>query len=112
MPAKKRRDLLYRVAELIEDNAEELALLETLDTGQPIRFMSQAAARSAENFRFFADRVESARDGLSLPAEEHLNYTIRQPIGPVGIITPWNTPLMLSTWKMCAGPGCRLYGGA
>ena len=110
MPAKKRRDLLYRVAELIEANAEKIALLESLDTGQPIRFMSVAAIRSAANFRFFADRVESAQDGLALPTHEHLNYTIRQPIGPVGIITPWNTPFMLSTWKMAPAlaAGCTV----
>jgi 5-carboxymethyl-2-hydroxymuconic-semialdehyde dehydrogenase len=110
LPAKKRRDLLYRVAELIEDNAADIALLESLDTGQPIRYMSQAAARSAENFRFFADRVESARDGLSLPAEGQLNYTLRSPIGPVGVITPWNTPFMLSTWKIAPAlaAGCTV----
>ncbi len=110
LPAKKRRDLLYRVAELIEANDEKIALLESLDTGQPIRFMSVAAIRSAANFRFFADRAESARDGLSLPTHEHLNYTIRQPIGPVGIITPWNTPFMLSTWKMAPAlaAGCTV----
>ena len=110
LPVKKRRDLLYRIAELIEENAEEIALLESLDTGQPIRFMSKAAVRAAANFRFFADRVESARDGLTLPTDEHLNYTIRQPIGPVGIITPWNTPFMLSTWKMAPAlaAGCTV----
>jgi len=110
MPAKKRRDILYRVADLIEENAEEIALLESLDTGQPIRFMSKAAIRGAANFRFFADRCESARDGLSLPTEEHLNYTIRTPIGPVGIITPWNTPFMLSTWKIAPAlaAGCTV----
>lgn len=110
MPAKQRRDLLYRVAELIEENAEEIALLETLDTGQPIRFMRVAALRAAKNYRFFADRVESAEDGLTLPTKEHLNYTIRQPIGPVGIITPWNTPFMLSTWKIAPAlaAGCTV----
>ncbi len=108
--AKKRRDLLYRVADLIEANAEEIALLESLDTGQPIRFMSKAAVRAAANFRFFADRAESARDGRSLPSDHHLNVTIRQPIGPVGIITPWNTPFMLSTWKMAPAlaAGCTV----
>jgi 5-carboxymethyl-2-hydroxymuconic-semialdehyde dehydrogenase len=110
MPPKQRRDLLYRVAELIEENAEEIALLESLDTGQPIRFMSVAALRAAQNYRFFADRVESAEDGLALPTKEHLNYTIRQPIGPVGIITPWNTPFMLSTWKIAPAlaAGCTV----
>lgn len=108
--AKERRDLLYRVADLIEAHAEELALLESWDTGQPIRFMSKAAVRGAANFRFFADRVESANDGLSLPTKEHLNYTLRQPIGPVGVITPWNTPFMLSTWKIAPAlaAGCTV----
>lgn len=110
MPAKQRRDLLYKVADLIEENAEELALLESLDTGQPIRFMAKAAIRGAANFRFFADRIEGANDGLSLPTQEHLNYTIRQPIGAVGVITPWNTPFMLSTWKIAPAlaSGCTV----
>lgn len=110
LSAKKRRDILYRVADLIEANAEELALLESLDTGQPIRFMNKAAIRGAANFRFFADRCEGARDGLSLPTDEHLNYTIRTPIGPVGVITPWNTPFMLSTWKIAPAlaAGCTV----
>ncbi|HFQ93540.1 MAG TPA: 5-carboxymethyl-2-hydroxymuconate semialdehyde dehydrogenase [Anaerolineae bacterium] len=110
LPAKERKQLLHRAADLIEANQEEIALLETLDTGQPIRFMSKAAARAAANFRFFADRCESARDGHSLPTETHLNYTMRQPIGPVGVITPWNTPFMLSTWKMAPAlaAGCTV----
>jgi 5-carboxymethyl-2-hydroxymuconic-semialdehyde dehydrogenase len=110
LSGKKRRDLLYNVADLIEKHAEEIALLETLDTGQPIRYMSAAAVRGAENFRFFADRAEGARDGLSLPSDEHLNYTLRQPIGPVGVITPWNTPFMLSTWKIAPAlaAGCTV----
>jgi 5-carboxymethyl-2-hydroxymuconic-semialdehyde dehydrogenase len=72
--------------------------------------MSKAAIRGAENFRFFADRAPNARDGLSLPADEHLNYTLRQPIGPVGVITPWNTPFMLSTWKIAPAlaAGCTV----
>ncbi|MCA9967836.1 MAG: aldehyde dehydrogenase family protein, partial [Anaerolineales bacterium] len=110
LSGKKRRDLLYNVADLIEQHAEEIALLETLDTGQPIRYMSAAAVRGAENFRFFADRTEGARDGLALPSDEHLNYTLRQPIGPVGVITPWNTPFMLSTWKIAPAlaAGCTV----
>ncbi|MEJ2290307.1 MAG: 5-carboxymethyl-2-hydroxymuconate semialdehyde dehydrogenase [Deinococcales bacterium] len=108
--AAQRRALLHRVADLIEEHAEEITLLEVLDTGQPWRFMSQAASRAARNFRFFADRTEQAGNGLSLPAEEHLNYTLRQPIGPVGVITPWNTPFMLSTWKIAPAlaAGCTV----
>lgn len=110
LPAKERRDLLHRVANLIEENAEEIALLEVLDTGQPLRFMSKAALRGAQNFRFFADKCAEARNGLSLPTEEFLNYTLRQPIGPVGVITPWNTPFMLSTWKIAPAlaAGCTV----
>lgn len=109
-PNKKRRDVLYTYAELIEANADRISLLESLDTGQPIRFMAKAALRGAANFKFFADRVESARDGLTLPSDEHLNYTVRVPIGPVGIITPWNTPFMLSTWKIAPAlaAGCTV----
>ncbi len=95
-----RRGMLHGIADAIETRAEEIALVESMDTGQPIRFMGQAAKRGAENFRFFADRAPGARDGLSLPAEQHMNYTLRQPIGPVGLITPWNTPFMLATWKL------------
>jgi 5-carboxymethyl-2-hydroxymuconic-semialdehyde dehydrogenase len=110
VPAARRRALLHKFADLIEKRAEEIALVESSDTGQPIRFMSAAAARSADNFRFFADRAPGARDGLTLPAEDHINFTLREPIGPVGIITPWNTPFMLSTWKIAPAlaAGCTV----
>lgn len=106
----ERKALLHRVADLIVARREEIALVESMDTGQPIRFMSKAALRAAENFRFFADRAPEARDGLSLPAPEHVNYTLRQPIGPVGVITPWNTPFMLATWKIAPAlaAGCTV----
>ncbi len=107
---EKRREILHRIADAIEARAEEIALIECMDTGQPIRYMSKAALRGAENFRFYADRAPSAADGLSLPTEMHLNYTIREPIGPVGVITPWNTPFMLSTWKIAPAlaAGCTV----
>jgi 5-carboxymethyl-2-hydroxymuconic-semialdehyde dehydrogenase len=109
-PGVMRRKILHRVADLIETRAEEIALIECMDTGQALRFMSKAAERGAENFRFFADRAPDAADGLSLPAAEHLNYTLRQPLGPVAVITPWNTPFMLSTWKIAPAlaAGCTL----
>jgi 5-carboxymethyl-2-hydroxymuconic-semialdehyde dehydrogenase len=105
-----RRKLLHKIADAIEARADEIALIESIDTGQPIRYMSKAAVRGAENFRFYADRAPAANDGLSLPTDTHLNYTIRQPIGPVGVITPWNTPFMLSTWKIAPAlaAGCTV----
>ncbi len=109
-PGKDRHGILNRLADLILERAEEIALVESMDTGQPIRFMKAAALRGAENFRFFADRAPEARNGLSLLQEEHLNYTLRTPIGPVGVITPWNTPFMLSTWKIAPAlaSGCTV----
>ena len=110
MPGKERKKLLHRVADAIVDRARDISLVESYDSGQPIRFMSKAAIRGAENFRYFADMAPNARDGQSLPADEHLNYTMRQPIGPVGVITPWNTPFMLSTWKIAPAlaAGCTV----
>ena len=106
----KRRAVLHRIADGIEAHAEEIAVLESWDTGQAYRFMSKAAVRAAENFRFFADRVLEARDGRSMPTAEHWNVSSRVPIGPVGIITPWNTPFMLSTWKIAPAlaAGCTV----
>ena len=107
---KERKALLHAVADAIVERAEEIALVESFDTGQPIRFMSKAAIRGAENFRYFADMAEGARDGQSLPSPDHLNVTTRTPIGPVGVITPWNTPFMLSTWKIAPAlaAGCTI----
>jgi 5-carboxymethyl-2-hydroxymuconic-semialdehyde dehydrogenase len=110
LPGAERRDLLHTIADAIEARADEIAVLESLDTGQAIRFMSAAAKRGAENFRFFADKAPEADRGLSLPAREHVNYTLRQPIGPVAAITPWNTPFMLATWKIAPAlaAGCTV----
>ncbi|HWW49920.1 MAG TPA: 5-carboxymethyl-2-hydroxymuconate semialdehyde dehydrogenase [Xanthobacteraceae bacterium] len=110
VPGEKRRALLHAIADKIEARADEIALIESVDSGQAIRYMAKAALRGAENFRFYADRAPGAPDGQSLPTETHLNYTMRQPIGPVGIITPWNTPFMLSTWKIAPAlaAGCTI----
>ena len=106
----KRRRLLHAIADAILARADEIALVESLDTGQPLRFMSKAALRGAENFHFFADRAVDAQNGLALPTSDHINYTMRQPVGPVGVITPWNTPFMLSTWKIAPAlaAGCTV----
>ncbi len=110
LPGKERKKILHNVADAIEDHARDIALVESYDSGQALRFMGKAAIRGAANFRFFADLAPNARDGQALPAEEHLNFSIRQPIGPVGVITPWNTPFMLSTWKIAPAlaAGCTV----
>lgn len=110
VPATDRRAILHAIADGIEARAEEIALCECWDTGQALRFMSKAALRGAANFRFFADRAPSARDGQSLPSPTLMNITTRVPLGPVGVITPWNTPFMLSTWKIAPAlaAGCTV----
>lgn len=110
LSGKQRGKILHRVADLIEQNAETIALLESIDTGQCIKYMAKAAIRGAANFRFFADKASEVSNGLSLPAIEHMNYTVRYPLGPVAVITPWNTPFMLSTWKIAPAlaSGCTV----
>jgi len=110
MDGQDRRKLLHGIADAIVARAEEIAFVEAMDTGQSIRFMAKAALRGAENFRFFADQAPGARDGQSIRAKNQINTTSRAPIGPVGIITPWNTPFMLSTWKIAPAlaAGCTV----
>lgn len=109
-PGAERRKILIKVAEAIEARAEEIAFTECLDTGQAIRFMSKAAIRGAANFRFFADQAPYAEDGQVTRTPTQMNTTSRRPIGPVGVITPWNTPFMLSTWKIAPAlaAGCTV----
>ena len=108
--ASERRKILNHFADRIEARAEEIALVESMDCGQAIRFMTKAAIRGAANFRFFADKAVEAENGQSLFQAEHTNYTMRSAIGPVALITPWNTPFMLSTWKIAPAlaAGCTI----
>lgn len=108
--AEKRCEILLRVAAALEARAEEIALIESVDTGQAIRFMSKAALRGAENFRYYAHKSLESRDGRALRTSSQLNITSRRPVGPVGVITPWNTPFMLSTWKIAPAlaAGCTV----
>ncbi len=110
MPGAERRKVLINVAEAIEARAEEIAFTECMDTGQALRFMSKAAIRGAANFRFFADQAPQAEDGDVTRTPTQMNTTSRRPIGPVGVITPWNTPFMLSTWKIAPAlaAGCTV----
>ena len=109
-PGAERRRILIKVAEAIEARAEEIAFTECMDTGQALKFMSKAAVRGAANFRYFAAQAPTAEDGRALRNPTQMNVTSRRPIGPVGVITPWNTPFMLSTWKIAPAlaAGCTV----
>lgn len=100
MTGAERSRYLRRVADLMEEDQEALSLLETLDCGIPIAQTRGQVARAAENFRFFADMAQHMT-GETYPVEgRYLNYSMLQPVGVAGLITPWNTPLMLECWKI------------
>jgi acyl-CoA reductase-like NAD-dependent aldehyde dehydrogenase len=100
-PAAERGRILLRLADLIERDAEELALLETRDTGHPIRDTTRLdVPRTAATFRYFGGMADKF-EGSVIPVEKgFLNYVNRQAIGVVGQIVPWNFPLMFTSWKM------------
>ncbi len=101
MAAADRGRILLRLADLIEANAEELAQLESLDTGHPIRdSRALDVPRTAACFRYFGGMADKFQ-GETIPVEAgFLNYTLREPVGVVGQIVPWNFPLMFTSWKM------------
>jgi 5-carboxymethyl-2-hydroxymuconic-semialdehyde dehydrogenase len=108
MSGEARGKLLRRVADLIEKHADDIAEREIVDVGIPItQVKGGAIPRAAYNFNYFADMTYRLT-GESFPVgDQFLNYSLRQPVGVAGLITPWNTPFMLSTWK--AAP-CLAFG--
>ncbi|WP_017380554.1 5-carboxymethyl-2-hydroxymuconate semialdehyde dehydrogenase [Paenisporosarcina sp. TG-14] len=101
MKMEERMVYINRIADLIDEDVEEIASLESIDTGLPIAQTRKMIARAAENFRFYSRMVQSKLHGESYPVDnEFINYTIYKPLGVVGLITPWNAPFMLETWKV------------
>jgi len=94
--------ILNKIADLIDEHLEELALAETNDNGKPLWLSKQVDIRRAsDNFRFFATGImHFASESHSTTGQDAINYTLRQPIGVVGCISPWNLPLYLFTWKI------------
>jgi len=101
MAAADRGRILLKLADLIEAHAEELARLESLDTGHPIRDSRRLdVPRTAACFRYFGGMADKFQ-GETIPVEAgFLNYTLREPVGIVGQVVPWNFPLMFTSWKM------------
>lgn len=101
LPVEKRFIILNKIAELIEENLEELALAETTDNGKPLWLSKQVdIPRASSNFRFFATGIMHFANESHNMEDKAVNYTLRQPIGIVGCISPWNLPLYLFTWKI------------
>jgi 5-carboxymethyl-2-hydroxymuconic-semialdehyde dehydrogenase len=108
--SRERARILTKIADAIEARAQRIAELETFDTGLPITQARGQAARAAENFRFFADlTVTLHEDAFTTPGTQ-FGYVIRKPAGVAGLITPWNTPFMLETWKLAPAlaAGCTV----
>jgi len=100
MGFEKRQQILHRLADLMMENAEELAMADTRDMGKPITQAHHDVARSAWNVRFFADHARlTAADAYPMDTGHHA-YSTYGPAGVVVAISPWNFPLMLSTWKV------------
>jgi len=100
-PASERADYMRRLANLIEKNLSALAQAESVDQGKPVALATKVdIPRAISNFRFFASAIEQFSSDAHISGEDAINYTLRQPIGVVGTISPWNLPLYLFTWKV------------
>lgn len=107
MNPHKRASLLWRLADLIEANADELGALETQDNGKTFFESRKVDVRSVVgNFRYFAGLADKIQ-GESIPVPgDFLNYTVRDPVGVIGAIVPWNYPLSLAAWKVAPALAC------
>ena len=101
LPAARAR-LLWRIADLIEEHGDELARLETRDQGQPLAISSGISVPNAvEHFRYYAGwatKLHGLTVPVSIPGVDYRNH--REPLGVCGLITPWNFPLMIASWKL------------
>ena len=100
-PAAERSRILLRIAELIDRDLEKFARAESIDTGKPLALArSLDIPRASSNFRFFATAILHTENEAHVMDGVAFNYTLRQPRGVVGLISPWNLPLYLLSWKI------------
>lgn len=101
MPVAKRSDILLKIASLIEKHIDRLALAESIDNGKPVSLATAVdIPRASSNFHFYATGAIHLATEAHMTEQVAVNYTIRQPFGIVGCISPWNLPLYLFTWKI------------
>ncbi len=110
---KERAALLNRIADVIDENAEQLALLESLDNGKPIRETRAVdIALAAEHFRYFAGVILEMKGKAVVLDEQFLSIELREPLGVVGQIVPWNFPFLMGAWKLApvlAAGDCTVF---
>src|ERR1700733_3205614 len=107
MSASERGKVLWRIADLIDKNIEELAELETLNNGKPIfesRYVDMPMV--ADVFRYYAGWATKIHGETVNSVETAFTYTLREPVGVVGLIVPWNFPLLLASWKLGPALAC------
>jgi aminomuconate-semialdehyde/2-hydroxymuconate-6-semialdehyde dehydrogenase len=111
MPVEKRSAILQKIASFIERDLDKLALAESIDQGKPVKLAKTVdIPRAAQNMSFYASGAIHFASEAHITGNEAVNYTIRQPIGVVGCISPWNLPLYLFTWKIAPAlaTGCTV----
>src|SRR5256714_3408928 len=109
LPPAERAKVLWKVGDMLEERANEFAQLETLDNGMPINdALLFHVPLAAATFRYYAGwvtKLDGATQQVSLPGR-YLSYTLREPIGVVGQIIPWNFPLLMAAWKLAPALAC------
>ena len=99
-PAESKFKVLNKIAELIEFHIDKLANAESRDQGKPVWLAKNEMKRASQNFRFFATAAIQFASESHAMEDRAINYTLRQPMGVVGCISPWNLPLYLFSWKV------------
>ena len=101
MAPRARMEVMYRYADLIREHALEFALLDTLDMGKPVSEMLNIDVPGAANtFQFFGETIDKIEGIVTNTAPTEFHYILRQPLGVIGCIVPWNYPLMMAAWKV------------
>lgn len=98
---KQRSELLHQVADRVAENADLLARLESTNTGKPTAVAQDDVAQTIDTFRFMAGALRAPTSAAAGKyAEDHLSVILREPLGVIGVVTPWNYPLLMAAWKM------------
>ncbi len=99
LPLAQRQAFLYDIAQIVDENLEELAQLESQDVGKPIRAARAEVASVASCFRYYAGAIDKVH-GDTITLDEGISFTFHEPLGVVGVITPWNFPLPIASWNI------------
>lgn len=101
MAPRSRMEVFYRFNELIDEHAEQLAVLDTLNMGKPISDMLNIDLPSViETFQFMAECIDKIEGSVTNTQSDVMHFVLREPLGVVGAISPWNYPLLMATWKV------------